>query len=214
MGKGSIKTIGKLQKGNLTARYGSLCKQLDKYRIERELFEARKTVLPFVTGLRFSALLIYEMRTILKNTNLAVNWGTIIDDTGDKCAAECDIIIHKNGSEFAWNGEIDVGGSVMDFHFVNQQNVQLVVSCKAFELLHIDQNMRDDIVKLCDYVDNVWLFVEYCKSKKLCQLRADARNAGYKELYPLYLEKEDGTLDYDENIWCEFAQSLQELSTN
>jgi len=213
MGKGSIKALGILQKGNLAARYGSLCKQLEQYRIERELFEARKSVLPFVTGLRFSALLIYEARTILKNTNLAVNWGTIIDDKGDKCAAECDIIVHKNGSEFAWNGEIDVGGSVMDFHFVNKQNVKLVISCKASEVSQINQNMKNDIVKLCDYIDNVWLFVEYCKAKQLSEIRKDARSAGYKKFYPLYLEKEDGILSYDENIWCDFAQSLWKLST-
>ncbi|MFH1718079.1 MAG: hypothetical protein ABIF19_12050 [Planctomycetota bacterium] len=212
MRKGPIKALGILQKGNLAERYGSLCKKLEKYRIERELFEARKTVLPFVTGLRFSALLIYEMRTILKNTHLAVNWGTIIDDGGHKCAAECDILVHKNGSEFAWNGEIDVGGSVMDFHFVNKQNVKLVVSCKAFKVSQIDQNMKDDVVKLGDYIENVWLFVEYCKAKQLRQLHKDAKNAGYKKFYPLYLEKEDGFLDYDENIWCEFAQSLRQLA--
>jgi hypothetical protein len=212
MGKRRTKELGVLQRGYLEERYGSLCKKLDKYRIEQELHEARKSVLAFVTGLRFSALLIYEMRTILKNTNLAVNWGTVIDDRGDKCSTECDIILYKNGSEFAWNGDIDVGGRVMDFHFVNKQNVKLVVSCKGFEVSQIDQNMKNDIVKLGDYVENVWLFVEYCKAKQLRGLCEDAKDAGYKKFYHLYLLKEDGTLDYDENLWCEFAESLQELA--
>jgi len=209
---GRTKELGVLQKGNLQERYDSLYKKLDKYRIEQELEEARKSVLAFVTGLRFSALLIYEMRTILKNTNLAVNWGTIIDDRGDKCSAECDIIVHKNGSEFAWNGDIDVGGNVMDFHFVNKQNVKLVVSCKCFKVSQIGQNMKNDIVKLGDYVENVWLFVEYCKAKKLRGLCKDAKGAGYKKFHTLYLQKEDGSFDYDENLWFEFAESLQELA--
>jgi hypothetical protein len=212
MGKRRTKKLGVLQRGNLQIRYHSLCKNLDKYRTEQELHEARKSVLAFVTGLRFSALLIYEMRTILKNTNLAVNWGTILDDRGDKCSAECDIIVHKNGSEFAWNGDIDVGGSVMDFHFVNKQNVKLVVSCKGFKVSQIDQDMKNDIVKLSDWVENVWLFVEYCKATRLRGLCEDAKDSGYKKFYPLYLQKENSSLDYDENLWCEFAESLKELA--
>ena len=206
MEKRPTKELGVLQRGNLQERYDSLCKKLDKYRIEHELEEARKSVLAFVTGLRFSALLIYEMRTILKNTNLAVNWGTIIDDKGDKCSAECDIIVHKNGSEFAWDGDIDVGGNVMDFHFVNEQNVKLVVSCKCFKVSQIDQNMKNDIIKLGDWVENVWLFVEYCKATQLRGLCKDAKDFGYKKFYHLYLQKENGSLDYDENLWCEFAE--------
>jgi len=213
MGKRRTKELGLLQRGNLQERYGSLCKKLDKYRIEQELHEARKSVLAFVTGLRFSALLIYEMRTILKNTNLAVNWGTIIDDRGDKCSAECDIIVHKNGSEFAWNGDIDVGGSVMDFHFVNKQNVNLVVSCKAFSVNQISKSMKDDVVNLADYVDNVWLFAECCQYGQVAKVRRDARNAGYKGFSYLYCLKKSGSPGkYDEIGWCQFAKALRELA--
>lgn len=212
MGKRQTKKLGVLQRGNLQERYNSLCKKLDLYRTEQELHEARKSVLAFVTGLRFSALLIYEMRDILKNTNLAVNWGTIIDESGDRCSAECDIIVHKNGSEFAWNGEIDVGGSVMDFHFVNKQNVKLIVSCKGFEVSQIDQNMKNDIIKLGDWVENVWLFVEYSKATQLRDLYKDAKDAGYKKFYYLYSKREDGGLVYDESLWCEFARFLRGLA--
>ena len=211
MGKRRTKKLGVFQRGNLQERYKSLCTKLDLYRTEQELHEARKSVLAFVTGLRFSALLIYEMRNILQNTNLAVNWGTIIDESSDKCSSECDIIVHKNGSEFAWNGEIDVGGSVMDFHFVDKQNVKLIVSCKGFEVSQIDQNMKNDIIKLGGWVETVWLFVEYFKATRLRGLCKDAKDFGYKKFYYLYLKREDGSLDYNENLWCEFAKSLKEL---
>jgi hypothetical protein len=204
-------TLGVLQKGFLKEEYRTLCANLSEYRVDAKLREARKSVLAFVTGLRFSALLIYRMRKILKNTNLKADWGAIIDDTGKKCSPECDIIVHDDGSIYEWNGDDDVGGRVMDFHFIHQQNVRLVISCKSC-VTQIDRNMKDDIVKLADYVENVWLFAECCEAKQVPKLRRDAKNAGYKKFYYLYLLKKGSVTPQDERVWFRFAQSLQGLA--
>lgn len=194
-------------------QFDSLCAKLYRYRIDPELYEARKSVLSFVIGLRFSALLIYTIRSLLGNTEFTANWGVIIDESGEKrCSPECDIIIHKDGSEDAWNGDDDVNGSVMDFRFVDRRNVKLVVSCKGFEVTQIDQNMKSDIVKLGDYVENVWLFAECCNTKQVTKLQQDAGDAGYKNFYYLYLLKESQiTPDFDERVWLDFTESLLSL---
>jgi len=65
-------------------QFDSLCAMLYRYRIDPELYEARKSVLRFVIGLRFSALLIYTIRRLLSNTEFTANWGVIIDESGEK----------------------------------------------------------------------------------------------------------------------------------
>jgi hypothetical protein len=211
MAKESASKLGLLQKGLLLEPFNSLCGKLHKYRVDPELHEARKTILRFVTGLRFSALLIYNIRTILRNTNLAANWGAILKRRDKKCSPECDIIVHT-GSEWAWDGEDDVGGPVMDFHFVPQENVKLVVSCKSC-LTQIDGAIRNDIAKLSDWVDNVWLFAECCQCGQVSKLRRDSRHAGYKRFSYLYtLKKTGGPGKYDERGWFSFAQALRALA--
>lgn len=193
-------------------QFHSLCGKLQKYRMDPEIFEARRSVLSFVTGLRFSALLIYSIRAILRNTSLTANWGMIVDRSG-KYSPECDIVIHDNGSEHAWDGDDDVNGSVMDFHFVDRRNVKLVVSCKAFSVTQISQPMKDDVVNLADHVDNVWLFAECCQYGQVAKVQRDARNAGYKGFSYLYrLKKSGGLGKYDEIGWCQFAKFLRELA--
>jgi len=193
-------------------QFDTLCAKLFRYRIDPELYEARKSLLPFIIGLRFSALLTYAIRHLLDNTEFTANWGVIIDESGEKrCSPECDIIIHKNGAEDAWNGGDDFGGSVMDFHFVRRNAVKLVVSCKS-HVTQIDQRMKDDIVNLADYAENVWLFAECCNAKQVTKLQQDAGDAGYKNFYYLYLLKEGQiTPDFDERVWLDFTESLLSL---
>lgn len=213
MAKNQKAEIGPLERAFFLEQYHTLCGKFYKYQVDQDLFEARKSVLSFVRGLRFSAVLIYSIRKILDNTKCTADWGAIIDDAGKKCSPECDIIVHENGSEYAWNGDDDVGGRVMDFHFVKKQNVKLVVSCKGFEVTQIDQNMKNDIVKLGDYVENVWLFAECCQYGQVAKLRRDARNAGYKGFFYLYrLKKSGGPRKYDERRWCRFVKTLQQLA--
>ncbi len=202
-----------LKKGFLMEQFNSLCGKLQKYRTDPEIFEARKSVLRFVTGLRFSALLIYSIRAILRSTALTANWGMIVDRSG-KYSPECDIVLHDNGSEYAWDGGDDVNGSVMDFHFIDREKVKLVVSCKAFSVTQISQSMKDDVVNLADYVDNVWLFAECCQYGQVAKVRKEARDAGYKGFFYLYCLKKSGSPGkYDEIGWCQFAKFLRELAT-
>jgi hypothetical protein len=194
--------IGYLKKAFYLEDYKSLCGKFCNYQIDQDLFEARKSILSFVRGLRFSALLIYKIRKILSDTKCTADWGAIIDNIGDKCSPECDIIVHENGSDHAWNGGDDIGGRVMDFHFIKKQNVKLVVSCKGFKVTQIDKNMSD-------YIDNVWLFTECCDAENVTKLKKDAKVVGYKNLYYLYLLKEGQIApDYDERIWFDFTESL------
>lgn len=202
-----------IQKGFLKEDYNSLCGKLTEYRIDPELREARKTVLPFVTGLRFSSLLIYAMRKILKGTNLTANWGVIIHNKDIRCSSECDIIVHKDDSDRAWDGQDDFDGPVMDFHFVPKSKVKAVVSCKASCITQIDQRMKDDVVKLREYVSRVWLFAECCNRGKVVGLRKEAIASGYEKFLYLYLLRLNGVRwKCDQRVWFRFAESLKALA--
>lgn len=209
----SKEDTGVIQKGFLKVDYNSLCGKLTEYRIDPELWEAKKTVLPFVTGLRFSSLLIYAMRKILKGTNLKANWGVIIHNRDIRCSSECDIIVHEDDSDRAWDGQDDFDGPVMDFHFVPKDKVKVVVSCKASCVTQINQGMKDDVVKLRDYVSRVWLFAECCEREKVVELRKTALAAGYEKFLYLYLLRLKGVrYKSDERMWFKFAESLKALA--
>src|SRR5271166_5699831 len=76
---------------------------LKMYRIDTFIRDLEATegknkggVLSFVRGLRLSALLIYAIRDLLgEGSDLTANWGHIIDEDGQFCSRECDIIIHN-----------------------------------------------------------------------------------------------------------------------
>lgn len=209
MGKKVTTEIDVLHRGHLGERYKSLCDKFTGYCLDLELKEARKGILSFVVGLRFSALLIYEIRRILRNTALRADWGVIID--GRHCSPECDIVIHENDSEFAWNGQDDFEGPVMDFHFVRKDTVRLVVSCKS-RVSEINQSMKDDVRNLSEFTNRVWLFAQCCEANKLNGLRKAAMKAGYEKFVHLYALPPDGVgCDYDESVWLDFAQSLKQL---
>ena len=101
--------------------------RIDPFMNEQEAKKTYGKILPFVRGLRFSTLLTYAIRDILKGTKLKANWGHLFDENGIYCSRECDIIIHRKKHEDQWNGHKK---PIMDFRFIKQQNAIAIISCK------------------------------------------------------------------------------------
>ncbi|MFQ5821494.1 MAG: hypothetical protein ACE5I5_16040, partial [Candidatus Heimdallarchaeota archaeon] len=111
------------------SRYNGLIGDFSTWRVDdfirqMEADRCKGRILPFVRGLRLSAHLIYTIREILSGTELEANWGHLLDEEGNYCSAECDIIIHLRGHYMRWNGSID---PIMDFRFIEQQNAIAVI---------------------------------------------------------------------------------------
>jgi len=162
-------------------------------------------ILGFVKGLRLSARVIYFLRERLSSIiNLEVNWGHILDDSGQSCSPECDVIIHSIGYVRHWNGSKN---PVMDFKFVKASEVLAVVSCKS-QLTSVD---KDYVSSLKKYgVKKVFLFAECCKEPSLPQLRKKAHDAGYKGFWCLYTIQEPGEfVKEDEKMLKNFGDSIQ-----
>lgn len=203
--------VGKLGEGLLLEHYKGLCSKLDEWRFDEGRFEARKTVLSFVVGLRVSALLTYAIRNILRGTNLTASWGAIIDEGGNRCSRECDVIVHKGAYFHAWNGGDDVEGPVMDFRFIRHEDAELVISCKS-RLTAIDKAFKDYVSDLAEYVDRVWLFAECCERSKIEDLRKKALEAGYEAYWYLYAFDKGGIDQYyNELDWIAFTNKLKAL---
>jgi len=203
---------GALERGVLLDSYDKLCHGMSRWRSDPDLFEARKQVLSFVVGLRFSALLIYGIRKLLEGTGLQASWGTILADDGETCSPECDIIVHEGGRVATWNGGDAVGCPVMEFCFINRSNVRLVISCKGQELDDIDEEVAADVRKLRPFVDRIWLFAECCKEGKLEALEEKSKKKGYERFWYVYRRTTVGQLSNEEG-WLEFGQSLRTLAT-
>lgn len=159
--------------------------RLDKFirTLERQQVPNKGNILPFVRGLRFSALLIYTIREFLHGTGLTASWGHIIDEDGIFCSRECDIIIHKEGHIMRWNGD---GGNhpIMDFKFIEQGDTIAVISCKSYlEKSHIEKEYCEDLKK---YISKVWLFAECCPPDKITGIRDAAVEIGYDHFWALY----------------------------
>jgi hypothetical protein len=73
--------------------------RMDSFIRDMEAKRQKGRILPFVRGLRLSALLIYAIREMLEGTGLTANWGHLIDDEGHYCSCECDVIIHQKGNK-------------------------------------------------------------------------------------------------------------------
>jgi len=201
-----------LTEGLFLETYKSLCGKLEGYFLNMDLFEARKDVLSFVRGLRFSALLIYAIRKILKGTRLTASWGVVLTHDGKRCSPECDVIIHSDEWKHAWNGDDNVGKPVMDFRFVLAEDVKLVISCKSELYSGIDENIKKYALNLKDHVSCIWLFAERCKKDKVGQYQEEAVEAGYEKFYYLYAFEERGVgQEYNEPAWFEFAETLRSL---
>lgn len=198
-------------------KYQSVKAGLQEFRLDSFIraLEAKKgsnvgKILPFVRGLRFSALLIYSIREYLSHTNYEVSWGHIIDDNGEFCSRECDIIIHEKGHWQRWNGD-GAGNPVMDFKFVERNKVIAVVSCKSFipSQSSVEVEYFNDINT---YVKKVWLFAECCPPNQVTNIRNQAKMVGYEKFWHLYSWERDTNLvnDADED-WLNFVKTIKEL---
>jgi len=189
---------------------------LQEYRLDSFIREnegqrggGKGTILPFIRGLRFSALLIYAIREYISGTGLTASWGHIIDEEGEFCSRECDIVIHKEGYIMRWNGD---GGlhPVMDFKFIEQEKAIAVISCKSYlEKSKLEKEYCNDIKK---YVDKVWLFSECCPPNKIEDINTEALSIGYEKFWTFYTW-DRGTKGVEDQIelWHDFVETLKSL---
>jgi hypothetical protein len=159
-------------------------------------------VLPFVKGLRLSARLIYILRTELSPTGLEVDWGHLLDDRGESCSPECDIIIHHKGHVTEWNGSTQ---PVMHFKFVSRTRAVAVISCKSYTN-DVDAGY---VQRLKPYVKNVFLFAECCAPNRVASLRKKAKEVGYAGFGYLYaFDEERSECVHDEEEWLDFLDAI------
>ena len=197
-------------------RYNQIRVSLQSYRLDPYIREMEKAkgknkglIFPFARGLRFSALLIYNIREILLDSDLQANWGQIIDSAGEYCSGECDIIIHSGKHVRKWNGSNDVG-QIMDFRFIKQKDVKAVISCKSYitkSTIEVDY-----LDNLKNYVSNVWLFAECCGPNSIAPIRAEAKALGYDNFWPLYTwNKLTGDVNETFADWLDFMEKIANL---
>jgi len=172
----------------------------------RQLEKSRKKgkILPFVRGLRLSAHLIYATRELLEGTNMTANWGHLLDNDGNFCSPECDVIIHKNGHIRQWN---DTGKPVMDFRFVSMNNALVVISCKS-RVRSIDEEYPREMNV---YVGRIWLFGECCGPRSGKSLAKKAEKAGYEKFWYLYTWSPKTEATFNRGGWSNFVDEVQKL---
>jgi hypothetical protein len=149
---------------------------------------------------------VYIIRRAISGTGLDVHWGQLITKEG-YCSPECDIIIHEPGYVARWNGNDEK--PVMDFVFVDCRKAVAVVSCKS-SVTDIDEPYAEEIRK---HVRNVLLFGECCHPASEKRLRRQAKEAGYKGFWHLYVfNKETGYRDANEKVWIDFLRVLKRVA--
>lgn len=200
-------------------RYTKVSQQLLSHRIDsfiREV-EAREGknkgyIMSFVRGLRMSALIIYQLREILSDTQYSAYWGQIISDDGKYLSNESDILIsRKDAYEKKWNGDGDQ--NIMDFRFVKKDHVKAVISCKSF--LTTAKIEKDYIENMKKYTDQVWLFAECCGPESVQTIKDTSLGFGYNKFWHLYTwSRSSGETKLDETIWKEFELSVRSLIQN
>jgi hypothetical protein len=201
-------------------RYDKVYKPMLSHRIDpfiREV-EARKGInkgyiMSFVRGLRLSALIIYQLRTILSDTNLSAYWGQIIDEDGDYLSNECDILIStKDAFEQKWNGDGD-GQNIMDFRFIRKEHVKAVISCKSF--LTKQKIEKEYCENMLNFVDKVWLFAECCGPQSIQPIKDSSLTIGYEKFWHLYTwNRLSGETKSDPDIWKDFEKEVRSLVEN
>jgi len=185
--------------------------RLDPYIRSMEAAEGsdKGLIFPFARGLRFSALLIYELRKILSNSDLEVDWGQIIDEDGNYCSGECDIVIHKKGYFEKWNGN-DAGNHIMDFKFIYQEDAVAVISCKSY--ITKSRLEKEYCERMLNYVDKVWLFAECCGPDSVDLIKTESANIGYNYFWHLYTwSKNTGNVIDGLDSWKHFVSKIREL---
>jgi hypothetical protein len=172
--------------------------------VQKEAGRYEGAILAFVRGLRLSARLIYFLRKFLSSSDLKVSWGHLLDETGNGCSRECDVVIHEKGFIQRWNGNAE---PIMDFHFIKAQNVRAVVSCKS-KLTSIDSDYPKALRKYG--VKNVFLFAESCDEAKYSRFRKLAKSVGYRGVWCLYFTQEHGSkVEMDENMLFAFGEAVR-----
>ncbi len=165
-------------------------------------------ILGFVKGLRLSARIIYFLREYLSETGLEVNWGHLLDENGERCSPECDVIIHSTGYVRKWN---DNAHPVMDFRFIKAGNARAIISCKS-SLNSIDKNYPSDLRKYG--IGDIFLFAECCEERRFLSLRKKAESASYQGLWCLYLtQNKSDSFTTDELMYIEFGNAVLKAVT-
>lgn len=201
-------------------RYETVSRRIMTHRIDNFIREVESragrnkgNIMPFVRGLRFSALLIYQIRNILSNSNLSAYWGQIIDEDYTYLSNECDIIISENEAfEQKWNGD-GGGNDVMDFRFIPKDKVKAVISCKSF--ITKSSLEKDYCENLLRYIDKVWLFAECCGPKSVSLIRNASSEIGYEYFWNLYTwNRNNGETKQNLEVWKHFEGKIVSLVTD
>lgn len=181
-------------------RLDSRIKQMDSDKDEG-------SILGFVKGLRLSAQIAYIVRDIVSGHNLEVSWGHLLNDSGESCSPECDVIIHRPGFVHRWNGGAQ---PIMDFKFIECSKALAVISCKS-KTNSVDKEYCKSFAKY--NLENIFLFVECCKSHRVEPLKEQALASGYKGFFYLYtLRSEDFGFDQDPEVYLEFVKAMKGLA--
>ena len=194
----------------------TLTAELTDWRSNHEIRQADKEgggVFDFVKGLRLATRLIYILKNKLAQYSLDANWGQILDENGEYLSPECDIIIHKGKELDRWNGEGGDHGNVMDFRFIELENVVVVVSCKSY-LTSISDKDRRYCQRLKPYLKRkeLWLFAECVPIGKEKDLDKKARKIGHNKLWYLY-SWDEKNLQPEQNrpLWKRFLDELDKI---
>ncbi len=202
---------GRMELRLKTEPFFGLMQELAQWRLDPRirLMDSTKDkgrMLGFVKGLRLSARILYILRTIVSSKNLEVSWGHLVDDSGESCSPECDIIIHKPGHILEWNG---TSNPIMHFKFIEAKNAVAVISCKSYAK-SVDKNYCEDFKKY--KLENIFLMAECCPIKSIENLKKNALESGYKGFYYLYtLDDDTEDIQWDENIYIDFIEAINAL---
>jgi len=181
--------------------------RIDSFYRQMEEQQLKGRILPFVRGLRFSALLIYAIRDILSGSGLTADWGHLLDEDETFCSCECDIIIHRNGFISRWNG--DGEEPIMNFKFIKQQAALAVISCKSY--LKSSGIDKEYCKSMKPFVEKIWLFAECCGPRSAKSLQEKAIYHGYERFWFLYTWSRSSDIELNKDGWNQFVQELKAL---
>jgi len=162
-------------------------------------------ILGFVKGLRLSAKLIYFLRKCLSGKGLEVSWGHIIDPSSGACSPECDVIIHSPGFYEKWNGG---DKPVMDFSFIEKDQVKAVISCKS-KVAAFDADYPQLLRNMG--INAVYVFGESCSKTNYPTLKTRATSLGYLGFWVSYFTTgSNEEIEMDETHHEEFFNHMRD----
>ena len=197
-------------------KISALARELEDWRSENETRMSRMKngrIFDFVKGLRLAARLTYILKEKLSKYNLDANWGQILDKDGFYLSPECDIIIHKEGHFDRWNGEGSDMHRIMDFRFIELENVVAVISCKSY-LTSISKEYINYCQRLKPYLKGriFWLFAECIPTGRENALDTKARSIGHDGFWYLYTWNENiSEHKEDRPLWEKFVDEIDKL---